>query len=99
MTITLPDEVHAKAEANAKKFGFASVNEYVADLVEGDDGEIIDNSACDSKLSFNTREELEALLLEGMNSGPLIRADAEFWAERRRILEEKIAAKQLVESP
>ena len=96
MTITLPDDLHAKALASAKRFGFPSVEAYVVYLVENDDEEFIDDSGHRSKLAFNTREELEALLLEGLNSGPLIRADAEFWAERRRILEDKIAAKQLV---
>ncbi len=87
MTITLPDDVHAKALANAKKFGFSSVEEYVADLVDGDELDFIDNRLGSSKLTFNTREELEALLLEGLNSGPPIRADEAFWRQLRERIE------------
>ena len=41
MTITLPFELHAKAVERAKRFGFPSVEAYLADLVEGDDGDAI----------------------------------------------------------
>lgn len=33
--------------------------------------------------SFSTKQELEALLLEGLNSGPGIVADAKYWREEK----------------
>ena len=42
--------------------------------------------------SFRTQEELEALLLQGMNSGPGVVADDAFWADLNRRVDEQIAA-------
>lgn len=89
MTITIPDELRATFEAKAKRFGFASVEAYVVDLVEHD--EWIESKVSKSPLTFGTREEFEKLIQAGFESGGAIPVDEAFWAERRRILEEKIA--------
>jgi hypothetical protein len=41
-----------------------------------------------SPASFSTELELEALLLEGVNSGPGIEVTPEFWAELHSELDE-----------
>lgn len=89
MTITIPEVFRSTFEAKAKRFGFASVEEYVVDLVEHD--EWIEEKGAKSPLAFSTREEFESLIQAGIDSGGAIPMDETFWAERRRILEEKIA--------
>ena len=41
-----------------------------------------------------SRKRLEAALIKGLDSGPAIPVNEEFWAERRRILAERIAAQK-----
>ena len=88
MTITLPDEMRAMLELNATAAGFGSVDEFVIDALT-DDYEPHPTRPPD----FRTRAELEKLLDEGMASGPPIRADDAFWAERRRVLAAKLSAR------
>jgi Arc/MetJ-type ribon-helix-helix transcriptional regulator len=85
MTITLPDDVRAQAEERAKAGGFASVDEYVADLVREDVTEYPDEPS--PGRGFDTREELGRLLDETLGS-PVLRMDEQFWQE----LDEQIAA-------
>lgn len=73
--MTLPDELHAKAEANAKKFGFDSVDEYVADLVKGDESDWNPKPV----VTGYSREELQRLIQEGIDSGGSIEVNEEFW--------------------
>jgi Arc/MetJ-type ribon-helix-helix transcriptional regulator len=73
MTITLPDEMREALEREAAASGFASVNEYVADVLTADEEPLPPD--------FRTREELKARLDEGMASGPPVPCDAAFWAE------------------
>jgi Arc/MetJ-type ribon-helix-helix transcriptional regulator len=94
MTITLPDDLRDKLESEAKAGGFATVDEYVHGLVAAElagGGEMPDVPV--SRLTPRNRAELEAMLLEGMNSDGDVVADEAFWAERRRVLLEKIARK------
>ncbi len=66
MTITLADDVRAQAERQATAAGFASVAEYLADLVREDGEEFPETPP--GRGSFRTREELEALLNETIGS-------------------------------
>lgn len=88
MTITIPDELHAKAETKAKQYGFASVEDYLADLVEYDEGSDWPTKPIATGYS---REKLEQLIQAGIDSGGAIEVNGAFWDERRRILDEKIA--------
>jgi len=76
MIIILPDELRTTLERKTAAGGFASVNEYIADALT-DDTAFPDPG----EPHFRTREELRALLDEGMASGPPVRCDAAFWAE------------------
>jgi hypothetical protein len=99
MTITLPDAMKAEVEEKAKAAGFPSVDVYVASLIiadKPDEDEEFDLPEPPPGASYvvNSREELEAKLLEGLNSGPPIRVTPEFWADLRRRVEERVAAKR-----
>lgn len=95
MTITLPEEVAVRVEALAKRYGYPSATEYLVQLVEEAELEAL---AADLPgppgLTPRNREELEKMLEEGMNSGPPVRVTPEFWEERRRVLEERMAKRK-----
>jgi hypothetical protein len=92
MTITLPDEMREELERKAKAAGFASVAEYVADLVLADETPVaVPEPPPGARYSVQTREELEAKLLEGMNRDGDVTADADFWKRRRQALDARAA--------
>jgi predicted kinase len=97
MAITLPDAVRAEAEAKAKAAGYQSVEEYIADLIAEDvpeDDMLPTDYTPPPELTPRNREELERMIEEGMNSGPGVIADEAFWAERRRVLRERLARRR-----
>ena len=79
MTITLPDEVRAQAEREAKAAGFATVDECVADQVRED----VETGPLTDQYAGRTREESEALLNETLDTEPKTMNET-FWVERRR---------------
>ena len=95
MTIQLPDDVRAQAERQAKAAGFASVDEYLADLVR-EDGEEYPDTTRVGPSTYRNREELEALLAETLGC-EWKTIDEAFWEERRRKMLE-YAAKRGVTS-
>lgn len=94
MTITLPEDVRADAEARAKAGGYPSVAAYVADLILADRPDDVVADHGPSALTPRSPEELGRMLDAGVASGGWVEADAAFWAERRRVLRERMAAKQ-----
>jgi len=66
MNISLPEELKEFAEAQIKR-GYSTPSEYVRELIRED-------------RKRKAKEELDALLLEGLNSGDPVPADARFWA-------------------
>jgi hypothetical protein len=81
MTITLPDDVRAQAERQATAAGFATVADYLADLVR-EDAEDADWSPPPTCIS--TAEELRAAVAVGLASPPVASVD-EMFAKLRRI--------------
>src|SRR5947209_6081026 len=98
--ISLPDALHAAAEEWAARAGFASADEYVADLVRRDveqraqenpdfylrralagDG---DPASVPQEVVDRRQREIEALLIEGLDSGPATPMTAEDWQALRR---------------
>lgn len=78
MQFTLPESVFRKAERLAQDRGFASVGDYVSELVERDDSAPLPNRSA----------ELEAALITGLDSGPptlMTRAD---WDDLKRRVQE-----------
>ncbi len=107
MTITLPDEIKADLEAEAKAEGFSTVDEYVyimyvrAKLNYGPQGEnymadhslgIADDTDTPERVAAN-RERLRALIREGIESGPATPMTPDDWADLRRRLDERLAAR------
>jgi antitoxin ParD1/3/4 len=69
MNVSLPEELKEYVEAQAKG-GYSTPSEYVRELIRGD-------------RKHRAKEKLEALLLEGLNSGESLPMDAAFWSELR----------------
>lgn len=96
MTITLPDGVAERIETIAKQHGYSSAADFLMSLVDEAEKEATTISELPGPLELTprNREELEKMLDEGMNSGPPIRVTPEFWEERRRVLEERMAKRR-----
>jgi len=59
LTLNLAEEVKGRAEAQTSEAGFASVDDYIASLIQGDEAMAID-------------AELETELLRGLDSEPSV---------------------------
>lgn len=71
MNISLPDELKDFVEEQIQKGGFSSVSEYVRDLIR----------AAQKRAA---QERLEALLLEGLESGDATPMTADDWEALRK---------------
>jgi antitoxin ParD1/3/4 len=80
MNISLPEELKEFAEEQTKH-GFSTPSEYVRELIRED-------------RKRKAKEKLEALLLEGLNSGDPIRVDAEFWTDLRQEAVARLASRK-----
>ncbi len=72
MNITLPNAIKVFAESQARKEGFGSVSEYLHALI------------CEAQ-ARQAKEELEAELLEGLQSPAIEMTDADWTSLRQRI--------------
>ena len=113
--LTLTPSLHSVAEQLAGHAGFGSIDEYIAELLRKDlelrqrhDPDLFLREALaeDGAPSAVTpdrlatrKREIEALLVEGMNSGDSVEVDDAFWQERRRVLQERIEARKNSEKP
>jgi antitoxin ParD1/3/4 len=68
--LVLPDEIQTVLEAGARDGGFADATEYVTDLIRQDQ-------------KRRAHKELEALVLEGVDSGDPVDMTAQAWRELR----------------
>jgi hypothetical protein len=101
MTITIPDNWKEELEQRAHVAGFSSVDTYVMHVLSwtepgdslDDEERAIPAPPADASYVINSRQELEKLLLEGLNSGPPVPVTPEFWADLRRRVSERIAAR------
>ena len=87
MTITLPDDVREQAERQVKAAGFASVSDYLADLVREDE-----DKCPPGRMPFD-RERVGRLLDEAVSDGRILADDA-FWDEEHRKLIEFAAQRE-----
>jgi Arc/MetJ-type ribon-helix-helix transcriptional regulator len=94
MTIAFPDGMAQRIEALARQHGYSSAAEYLMKLVEDAEAESDFETAAPPEVSPKDRAELEAMLEAGMNSGSPVRATPEFWEERRKVLEERMAKRK-----
>ena len=70
MNISLPEELKEYVEERTQS-GYSTPSEYVRELIREDQ-------------KRRAKERLDTLLLEGLNSGDPIPADAKFWDELKR---------------
>jgi antitoxin ParD1/3/4 len=71
MNISLPDSMRAYIEQKVAQGGYSTASEYIRQLVRDDQ-------------TRATQQRLEALLMEGIESGPSREMTAEDWEELRR---------------
>jgi antitoxin ParD1/3/4 len=71
LNISLPETLKKFVEQQAEQGGYSTPSEYVRQLLREDQ-------------KRNAEDQLEALLLAGINSGKRIEANEEFWQKQRQ---------------
>ena len=79
--VDLPTTTHQFAQEQAAACGFANVSDYVASLVQGEQRR-------------KAQAELEALLLEGLDTDEWIDATPEYWAALHQEIHDRFATKK-----
>jgi antitoxin ParD1/3/4 len=69
LNISLPKSMKGFVESQLKVGGYATASEYVRDLIR-------------EAQKRTAREKLEQMLLDGLDSGPAVRADEAFWRRK-----------------
>ena len=77
MNIALPDSMKHFVQDRVSEGGYSSVSEYVRELIRADQRR-------------KAEERIDALLLEGLDSGPPIPVTPEYWEEKKRKLTERL---------
>ena len=75
LNISLPEGLHEFIERQVAEGGHGDASEYIYKLLR-------------EEQTKKAKEKVEALLLEGMNSGEPIEVNAEYWEKKRRRLTE-----------
>ena len=78
MNISLPDSMRNFIEEKIAQEGYSTVSEYIRQLVREDQ-------------KRSSQQRLEALLLEGLDSGTPIEATEDWWKRKWVVLQEKLA--------
>jgi antitoxin ParD1/3/4 len=81
MNISMPVVLKDYVERQTEALGYTSSSEYIRELVREDQ-------------KRKAEAKLEALLLEGVNSGERIEVTPQFWDDLRKDLRERLAAKK-----
>ncbi|MFO0825860.1 MAG: ribbon-helix-helix domain-containing protein [Gemmataceae bacterium] len=96
MTITLPDEWREELERKAKASGFATIDEYIAELVGAEAPSVaVPDPPAWARYSVNTQAELTAKLLEGTDTSGDVVTGPGFWERRREAAEARFTGEQL----
>ncbi|MEO0843958.1 MAG: type II toxin-antitoxin system ParD family antitoxin [Cyanobacteria bacterium J06643_5] len=77
MNISLPDPMRAFVEEQVKQKGYSTASEYIRHLIRTEQENV------ESK-------RVEALLLEGLDSGEKIEISDEWWEKKREELRERL---------
>lgn len=80
MNVSLPEELKEYIEAQSQS-GYSTPSEYVRHLIRED-------------RKRHTQEQLNTLLLEGLNSGDPLPADAKFWRDLKQEALAKLEARK-----
>ena len=76
MNIALPAPMKSFVQERVSEGGYSSVSEYVRELIRADQ-------------KRRAEERIDALLLEGVNSGDPVTVTPEYWEEKKRRLVER----------
>ena len=79
LNISLPQSLKDYVENQVKDSGYSTPSEYVRELLREDQNR-------------RAEQKLEALLLEGLNSGEPIEITPEYWESKRKRVVERLAA-------
>jgi antitoxin ParD1/3/4 len=77
MNIALPEPMKHFVQERVSEGGYSSVSEYIRDLIRADQKRKVE-------------ERIDALLLEGIDSGEPITVTKEYWEEKKRKLTERL---------
>jgi antitoxin ParD1/3/4 len=77
MNVALPESMKQFVQERVSQGGYSSVSEYVRELIRADQ-------------KRKTEERIDALLLEGLDSGEPILVSGEYWEEKKRKLTERL---------
>ncbi len=77
MNIALPESMKHFVQERVTEGGYSSVSEYVRDLIRADQKRKVE-------------ERIDALLLEGLDSGQPIAVSPEYWEAKKRRLTERL---------
>jgi antitoxin ParD1/3/4 len=78
MNIALPEAMKHFVQDRVSEGGYSSVSEYVRELIRADQKRKVE-------------ERIDALLLEGLDSGTPIPVTPEYWEAKKRKLTERLA--------
>jgi len=76
LNISLPEPLRAFVDEKVKTGGYGTASEYIRDLIRRDQAQAAE-------------ERLEALLIEGLDSGDPVEVTSGFWHQLRAELEER----------
>jgi len=76
MNISLPDTMKAFVDAQIQERGYGTSSEYIRDLIRSDQ-------------TRQAEQRLATLMLEGLESGPAIPADAAYWDRKREAFKQR----------
>jgi antitoxin ParD1/3/4 len=76
LNISLPEPLRAFVDEKVKTGGYGTASEYIRDLIRQDQDRVAE-------------ERLEALLIEGLDSGDPVEVTPGFWNQLRAELEER----------
>ena len=77
MNIALPESMKQFVQDRVSEGGYSSVSEYVRELIRADQRR-------------KAQDRIDALLLEGLDSGEPIPVTPEYWEEKKRRLTERL---------
>jgi antitoxin ParD1/3/4 len=77
MNIALPESMKHFVQERVSEGGYSSVSEYVRELIRADQKRKVE-------------ERIDALLLEGLDSGEPVPVTREYWEEKKRKLTERL---------
>ena len=82
MNISLPEKIQTFVEAQATAGGFSTISDYICHLILQEQKRLVQQELAQ-------QEQLESLLLEGLESGDPIEVTDEWWDRKRSQLIEQ----------